>query len=89
MLTADDDVRTTYLAEEFLRGLVPLADVLVILDMDRSTYYRYVDEGILPRVKHRNRTYVPESAITEYKQRLLDEANQEQARNARNQKRRK
>lgn len=60
-----------------------LRDALKYLDIDRSTFYRYIAEGRLRMFKHGNRVYVPKQSIKDYLAGLDITAKQEQARHAR------
>lgn len=86
LATADHEAQTT--APEFLRNAaMPLDEALELLKIDRSTAYRYIEEGKLAKVKHGGRTWITRRSIQEYEEALIADATKEQVRAARATKR--
>jgi len=73
---------------EFLRNsAMPLDEAVDYLRIDRSTAYRYIEDGKLAKIKHGGRTWITRRSIEEYEQSLIDAATREQGRAARAAKR--
>lgn len=60
-----------------------LKDALAKLEMDRTTFYRYCEDGKLTKFIHAGRVYVPRDSVDDYLAKLRSGAFLEQTRNAR------
>ncbi|MEU5258949.1 helix-turn-helix domain-containing protein [Amycolatopsis sp. NPDC021455] len=87
MLATADETRQMSMPEFLRRNAVPLDEAVEYLRIDRSTVYRYIEDGKLARVKHGGRTWITRRSIDEYETSLIEEATKEQGRAARAAKR--